>query len=300
MTERVLTYKLDVEVIKHYFREDKEPRTHTFTHPESLENNRGLLASIMPTLERWASAASQSTIGRGSRPPTPAQTPLPQHRDRTLDEATTEAQQEHAASRHRGEGDVELHRPGTGSAVPVPIPDIRFDPPDDESPAQVVSKPSLRARLFGRKVGNTEGEISRRNSRDSTTGSSSIPMQDRSSLGRPHITTALSSSSANSSASSRYHNAAQSNTLSPIAGSPVSPLDLTRSMSNSVSRTIRFAPDSLPSSDTVPGPAGAPNTGTGAAGDEEGKPNYGNNMSGFKRTPGLGLFRTSSIKEDEQ
>jgi hypothetical protein len=130
-------------------------------------------------------------------------------------------------------------------------------------------------------------------------------MQDRgsSSLQRPHINTSSSASSGVSGVSgtsahnpSLYRTAASGSTLSPIAASP---LDLTRTTSASgVSRTIRFAPELAPSSDTVPGPAGAPNTGT--AQDEEGKPNYGNNVQGFKRTPGLGLFRTSSIKQEDE
>lgn len=63
-----------------------------------------------------------------------------------------------------------------------------------------------------------------------------------------------------------------------------SQLDLTRTETNS--RTIRFAEHATNDSDTAPGP--------------QGTSNYGNNQPGFKKSPGLAMFRTTSIKEDNE
>lgn len=62
-----------------------------------------------------------------------------------------------------------------------------------------------------------------------------------------------------------------------------SPLELSRTQS--VNRTIRFAEEARNDSDTAPAPMGA---------------NYGNSQPGFRRNPNLSMFRTSSVKEQDE
>lgn len=78
------------------------------------------------------------------------------------------------------------------------------------------------------------------------------------------------------------------NLLSPTStlrqgDSSRSQLDLTRT--ETMSRTIRFAEHATNDSDTAPGP--------------QGSGNYGNNQPGFRKTPGLAMFRTTSVKSQE-
>lgn len=66
---------------------------------------------------------------------------------------------------------------------------------------------------------------------------------------------------------------ARAQTLEPQSGIP-----LTRT----ISRAVSFAPNSAPSSETAPSMA-----------------NYGSAVPGFKKTPSLGMFRSSSLRPDD-
>lgn len=85
--------------------------------------------------------------------------------------------------------------------------------------------------------------------------------------------------------SSPYSTSTPTPKLSPTTTrQPNSQLDLTRT--ETMSRTIRFAEHATNDSDTAPGPLGSGN--------------YGNSQPGFRKTPGLAMFRSTSVKSEDE
>lgn len=174
-------------------------------------------------------------------------------------------------------------RPGT------PLPQHDDGHAEERGQAQAAQdKPTLRSRLFGRRTNSNSSNagaqaMSQRNT-ESATGIALRPMTSAPASGpRPAPTITVDPP------------ASTSPSTSPTTG-----LDLSRTQS--INRTIRFAPELAPSSDTAPGPAQGLGVSTGSPASPSGgsSSNYGNAQSGFKRTPGLAMFRSTSIKEDER
>jgi hypothetical protein len=136
-------------------------------------------------------------------------------------------------------------------------------------------KPSLRARLFGRRTNSSNSASGQVMTQRDTDSASGIALRPMASAPAPRIT------------------------VDPPASPSPTSTGINLARTQSINRTIRFAPELAPSSDTAPGPAQGMGTGSSPT-SPSGSSNYGNAQSGFKRTPGLALFRSTSIKEDEQ
>lgn len=253
--------QVEVEVISNYYHPEKKNERGTFTHPHSLQEEAHNVRHFMqhPMLDFRNSRAQANKSPASSPRPTSQQSSRPGSRQSHSSRSASRRERSPSPAR---------------SDSPPPEPKVvHIDP---ARIGRNKPKPTLRQRLFGnigkkqesRQSSSRAEEGRARQDSDSEAGSGGEEEEAYVTRNHPSFRPPIINEPESILSTGTPVDTPDEDTRNP--------LDLERT------RSIRFTPDVSESSDSAPGNL-----------------NYGNLAPGFQRTPGLGIFRTTSIQREE-
>ena len=254
--------QVEVEVISNYYHPEKKNERGTFTHPHSLQEEAHNVRHFMqhPMLDFRNSRAQANKSPASSSPrPTSQQSSRPGSRQSHSSRPASRRERSPSPAR---------------SDSPPPEPKVvHIDP---ARIGRNKPKPTLRQRLFGnigkkqesRQSSSRAEEGRAQQDSDSEAGSGGEEEEAYVTRNHPSFRPPIINEPESILSTGTPVDTPDEDTRNP--------LDLERT------RSIRFTPDVSESSDSAPGNL-----------------NYGNLAPGFQRTPGLGIFRTTSIQREE-
>ena len=257
---------MEVEVITNYYHPEKKNERGTFSHPHSLQeeahNVRHFLQHPMVDFRNSRAQANKSPTPSSSRPAS-------QHSSRPASR-----QASRPASRQSSRPASRRERSPSPARSDSPPPEPKIVHIDPARLGRNKPKPTLRQRLFGNIGKKHEARQSRaeegraRQDSESEDGSGGEEEEAYVKRNHPSFRPPIINEPESILSTGTPGDTPDEDTRNP--------LDLERT------RSIRFTPDANESSDSAPGNL-----------------NYGNLAPGFQRTPGLGIFRTTSIQREE-
>lgn len=274
--------QVEVEVIQNYYDPETLNARGTFTHPHSLleeaHNVRHFLQHPMVDFRNSRNPKTNKPASQSSRPAS-------QNSTRPASQQSSRPESRHSQS-SRPASRRERSRSPSPDRSPSPPPEPKIVHIDPARLGRNKPKPSLRERLFGnmgkkqesRQSSSRAEEGRARRYSDSEEGEGDEEEEAYLTPNHPGFRPPVINEP-----ESILSTATPVDTPDEVTGNP---LDLERTRT---SRSIRFTHDVSESSDMAPSVS---RSGTGNL-------NYGSLAPGFQRTPGLGIFRTTSIQREE-